>query len=172
MSVLSELIRRGGPRVQVRTGTVRRSSSGERIKVVLAPPKGGPLGNTIEVFRVLVEAGLSVRAAKDVSDRLRDRAPVFVDAPSVENFARFKARIEQEGIAVQRLADAPGELDVKALREKLQLSQSEFAGLFRFGLDSVQNWEQGRTRPDRSAATLLDMIRRDPNAVMALLVEP
>ena len=139
--------------------------------MILTPVPARRLGKTIDVFRALVESGLSVRAAKTALDRVRDGHAVFVQAPLVDNFAALKRRIEGENIAVHRLAEPEGEIDVKALREKLQLSQSEFAGLFRFGLDAVQNWEQRRTRPDPAAATLLSMIRRDPDKVMELLAE-
>lgn len=40
------------------------------------------------------------------------------------------------------------ETDVRALREKLGLSQSDFAALFGFNVRSVQDWEQGRRRPE------------------------
>lgn len=138
---------------------------------MLSVPAHGGTGRFIEVTRLLIEAGLSVRVAKDASDQLRDRQAVYVDLPAVADFAAFKLRLEKERLVVQRLAAAPDSVDVKALRERLRLSQSEFAGLFRFGLDTVQNWEQGRTRPDRAAATLLDMINRNPQGVVALLVE-
>ncbi|MGH6793216.1 MAG: hypothetical protein ACRECF_10845, partial [Methyloceanibacter sp.] len=35
----------------------------------------------------------------------------------------------------------PAEIDVKAIRRKLGMSQSQFAASFGFGLDAVQNWE-------------------------------
>ena len=41
----------------------------------------------------------------------------------------------------------PDEVDVKAIRRKLGMSQRQFAASFGFGLDAVQNWEQGRAVP-------------------------
>jgi putative transcriptional regulator len=41
----------------------------------------------------------------------------------------------------------PAEVDVKAIRRKLGMTQAEFARSFGFALDAVQNWEQGRRRP-------------------------
>src|ERR1035438_1371087 len=38
--------------------------------------------------------------------------------------------------------------DVRALRRKLRLSQSQFAAKFGFQPATLKNWEQGRTRPD------------------------
>lgn len=53
-------------------------------------------------------------------------------------------------------------VDVRAVRRRLGLSQSEFAEKFGFPL---RNWEQGRTRPDRPARVLLAVLARHPEAV-------
>jgi putative transcriptional regulator len=55
--------------------------------------------------------------------------------------------------------------NVRALRRKLGLSQSEFAAKFGFQPATVKNWEQGRTRPDGPARVLLAVIARHPDAV-------
>ncbi len=60
-------------------------------------------------------------------------------------------------------------VDVKLLRERLALSQSQFASRFGFTLATVKNWEQGRTRPDGPAKTLLAVIAHNPRAVDAAL---
>lgn len=56
-------------------------------------------------------------------------------------------------------------VDVRALRRKLGLSQSEFATRFGFAPATVRNWEQGRTQPDGPARTLLAVIAHHPDAV-------
>jgi len=55
--------------------------------------------------------------------------------------------------------------DVRAVRRKLGLSQSEFAARFGFHPATLKNWEQGRTRPDGPARVLLAVIARHPEAV-------
>jgi putative transcriptional regulator len=55
--------------------------------------------------------------------------------------------------------------DVRAVRRKLGLSQSEFANKFGFQSATLKNWEQGRTRPDGPARVLLAVIARHPEAV-------
>ena len=55
--------------------------------------------------------------------------------------------------------------DVRAVRRKLGLSQSEFAAKFGFQPATLKNWEQGRTRPDGPARVLLAVIARHPDAV-------
>jgi putative transcriptional regulator len=56
-------------------------------------------------------------------------------------------------------------INVRALRRKLGLSQSEFAAKFGFQPATLKNWEQGRTRPDGPARVLLAVIARHPDAV-------
>jgi putative transcriptional regulator len=56
-------------------------------------------------------------------------------------------------------------VDVRTLRQKLGLSQSEFAARFGFAPATVKNWEQGRTQPDGPARILLAVIAYHPDAV-------
>ena len=56
-------------------------------------------------------------------------------------------------------------IDVRAMRRRLGLSQSEFAAKFGFQPATLKNWEQGRTRPDGPARVLLAVIARHPDAV-------
>jgi putative transcriptional regulator len=56
-------------------------------------------------------------------------------------------------------------IDIRAVRRKLRLSQSEFAAKFGFQPATLKNWEQGRTRPDGPARVLLAVIARHPEAV-------
>jgi putative transcriptional regulator len=56
-------------------------------------------------------------------------------------------------------------VNVRAVRRKLNLSQSQFAAPFGFAPASVRNWEQGRTRPDGPARVLLAVIAKHPEAV-------
>jgi len=55
--------------------------------------------------------------------------------------------------------------NVKAIRHKLGLSQAEFARQFGFSVRTVQQWEQGRTVPDRPARILLRVIEAAPRTV-------
>ena len=59
----------------------------------------------------------------------------------------------------------PSEVDVKALRRELRLSQVEFARRFGFTPARVRDWEQGRSRPDGAVRAYLMVIEREPKAV-------
>jgi putative transcriptional regulator len=56
-------------------------------------------------------------------------------------------------------------IDVRILRKKLGLSQSQFAERFGFTPATLRNWEQGRTQPDGPARVLLAVIAHHPDAV-------
>lgn len=75
------------------------------------------------------------------------------------------ARGAREGF----VAHVPEDVDVAAIRKRLGLSQGEFAVRFGFKLDAVQNWEQGRRRPDGAARAFLRVIEREPAAVQRAL---
>ena len=59
--------------------------------------------------------------------------------------------------------------DIKAVRRKLNLSQSEFALMTGVSLSALQNWEQGRRRPDGPAQALLKVAASNPKAVVDAL---
>ena len=57
------------------------------------------------------------------------------------------------------------EIDARKVRRKLKLSQSQFAQRFGLPAATIQNWEQGRTKPDAPARLLLAVIFSHPEAV-------
>jgi len=63
----------------------------------------------------------------------------------------------------------PAEVDVKAIRKKLNMTQSRFSDTFGFSLDAVKHWEGGRRTPESSARVLLTVIASNPHAVLAAL---
>jgi putative transcriptional regulator len=58
---------------------------------------------------------------------------------------------------------------IKAVRRKTGLSQTQFAARLHLHVATIRNWEQGRTRPDGAALTLLTVIDRAPKMVMKTL---
>jgi putative transcriptional regulator len=60
-------------------------------------------------------------------------------------------------------------MDVRAIRQKLQLSQAEFARMIGVSVATLQNWEQGRRRPEGPARALLKVAAANPEAVAAAL---
>ena len=70
-----------------------------------------------------------------------------------------------EAVEVRRSTVQVPDVDVRRMRQKLGLSQAEFAAKFRFTPASVKNWEQGRRRPEGPARILLAVIDRHPEAI-------
>jgi len=72
---------------------------------------------------------------------------------------------EQEGFK----AHVPHDVDVKAIRNRLGMTQARFSDTFGFSLDAIKHWEGGRRTPEAPARTLLTVIARNPAAVLKAL---
>lgn len=79
----------------------------------------------------------------------------------------------REGVAIARgEADptsyrlhVPAEIDVKAMRLKLGMTQETFAIRFGLTLARVRDWEQHRSAPDSAARAYLKVIEKEREAV-------
>ena len=60
------------------------------------------------------------------------------------------------------------EPDVKAIRERTVMSQSQFAYLIGVKPKTLQNWEQRRVRPAGPARALLKIVEANPQALAGL----
>ncbi len=90
------------------------------------------------------------------------------------DFERLAASIRQAGairrdeMKPSRVTEFPSE-DVKAVRHQLGKSQSEFAAMIGVSVSTLQNWEQGRRRPEGPARALLMVAAHSPKVVAAAL---
>jgi putative transcriptional regulator len=64
----------------------------------------------------------------------------------------------------------PDEIDVARIREKVKMSQRQFAAYFGVSARTVQEWEQGRSVPSGPSRALLIVIDREPQAVRRALL--
>jgi len=64
----------------------------------------------------------------------------------------------------------PENVDVKAIREKMGLSQFSFANRFGLSVYALRNWEQGTRTPDPTARAYLKVIEKVPDIVAKVLV--
>jgi putative transcriptional regulator len=83
----------------------------------------------------------------------------------------------EEGVAIARnkqdpatyRVHIPDDLDVKAIREEFELTQSGFAARFAIPEATLRDWEQHRRRPSGMARLFLLLLAREPAAVRRLM---
>ena len=54
------------------------------------------------------------------------------------------------------------------VRESLNLSRALFAAYLRTNVRTLENWEQGRAKPNAQAALLVNLVKRYPDTVQRL----
>ena len=95
---------------------------------------------------------------------------------SKTNFDRIMAGLNDAVAIVRGEADpatyrvhVPAEVDVAAIRKRLNMTQPAFAAKFGFQVATLRAWEQKKRRPEASARVLLRIIDRKPEAVLEAL---
>jgi putative transcriptional regulator len=58
--------------------------------------------------------------------------------------------------------------EVLDLRERLKLSRAVFANVLRTNPRTLENWEQGRAKPNAQAAALIRLVEKYPDTVKRL----
>lgn len=58
---------------------------------------------------------------------------------------------------------------VTNIRRRFNISQAKFAHIIGVSIDTLQNWEQGRRKPEGPALALLKVAEVNPEAVMNAL---
>jgi putative transcriptional regulator len=66
----------------------------------------------------------------------------------------------------------PESVDVRRIREKLQMTQAEFASIFGFKLATLRHWKQKTRTPEGPARAYLLVIDREPDVVRRVLRRP
>ena len=60
-------------------------------------------------------------------------------------------------------------IDVKNIRNNIKMTQVEFASAFGISLGTLRHWERGDRKPQGSALTLLNVVDKEPKAVLRAL---
>ena len=60
-------------------------------------------------------------------------------------------------------------IDVKNIRSKLEMSQTEFASSFGISVSTLRHWERGDRTPQGPALVLLNVVAKEPQAVLNAL---
>ncbi len=91
-----------------------------------------------------------------------------------QDFKKLVASVRQAG-RIKRREARPSRVfefrpdDIRAIRAKLNKSQSEFALMIGVSVATLQNWEQGRRSPEGPARALLRVAAEKPRAVAEAL---
>ena len=91
-----------------------------------------------------------------------------------EEFEKLVASIKEAG-DIKASRKAPSRVfeikppEIKIVRENLNVSQNEFALMIGVSVRTLQNWEQGRRKPEGPAKALLRIASRNPSAVLDAL---
>jgi|TARA_R100000027_G_scaffold40181_1_gene29804 putative transcriptional regulator len=62
-----------------------------------------------------------------------------------------------------------GPVEVKQVRAKLGMSQNEFASAFGISVSTLRHWERGDRAPHGPALVLLNVVSKEPKAVLKAL---
>ncbi len=76
---------------------------------------------------------------------------------------------DAQPLTEEQLARMHRSIDPRTVREKLRLTQQEFASTFHLSLSAIKNWEEGRSLPDQATRILLKVIGHNPQAVKEAL---
>ncbi len=60
-------------------------------------------------------------------------------------------------------------IDVKNVRSKVGMSQSEFASAFGISVSTLRHWERGDRKPQGPALVLLNVVAKEPKVVLEAL---
>ena len=114
------------------------------IEKTMKQPGKRKRGATRDLFAELSEGMDALAEVRHGKRTLRTHAVEYKPAPSIT---------PQELIRV---------------RKRLKLSRALFAVYLRTNVRTLENWEQGRAKPNAQAALLINLVRRYPDTVQRL----
>ena len=116
---------------------------------------------------------MTLRAAHAAITRLAERGWAVCEINADADMASLRQDLGTLNVEIRRRTPVRESLtDIAAVRARHGLSQREFADLLGIDLRTLQNWEQGRNRPDDAALSLVLMFDRAPEFVEETLSEP
>ncbi len=80
-----------------------------------------------------------------------------------------EAIVHARGLKSTAIVHELSPLDVKNIRANIGLSQSEFAAALGISVSTLRHWERGDRVPHGPARVLLNVVAREPEAVLKAL---
>ena len=122
---------------------------------------------TISAIIALTKRWTPLLRGKRAVEAMLEHKRAFIMVPKLESFDAIAAELAAAGVKATRIAH--DDIDVKAIRERVGLTQEKFAIHYGLELDALRNWEHGRRKPDTAAQSYLRAISNDPAGVEAAL---
>jgi putative transcriptional regulator len=88
-----------------------------------------------------------------------------------EVMAAARSDPDAQPLTPEQLAKMRRVSRVKVLRQRLGMTQAEFAEAFHLPITTLRDWEQRRSTPDAPARALLLAIERNPKVMQRLLAD-
>lgn len=168
-SELKARLERLGP---IRAISHDRSFSDERETVHLRRGPG-PFTQAVSVARRLFASGMSMRAAHAAINELAADGRALCEIPVDGDINELARDLPAMNVYLHRrrtVADPAAY--IAEVRDRHHLSQREFANALGLDVRTLQNWEQGRNRPDAAVLSLIALFDRDPRLVEDVIFEP
>ena len=102
-----------------------------------------------------------MRKKRDLFEEISEGMTALADA-------RLGKRTLKTHAVEYKPAPAVSPRELIRLRTRLRLSRAVFAAYLRTNIRTVENWEQGRARPNAQAALLINLVKRYPDTVERL----
>jgi DNA-binding transcriptional regulator YiaG len=157
-----------------RVRVIPQETSGSREEVVLRLTRASP--NVIAATLAMVRRGTTMLVAKRAVEKALAEGTAVIELSTVEDQVTLARELEAAGLAVTYRSALDRELKdhfsarLKGLRQRLGLSQEEFARDYSLDKKTLQGWEIGKM-PDRGNRHFIRMIERDPETVKRLVNE-
>jgi DNA-binding transcriptional regulator YiaG len=154
-SSLKERLGRLGP-----TRVIDRVRNGSPAVLSLRPAADRKRVKTVSVALALGKRGMTMLRAKRAVEEMIERGRAVFLLPNLDSESALAEELADAGCVAASVATH--EVDVRALRERLGLTQEQFALRYGLDLDAVRNWEHKRRTPDLAAQSYLRVIERMP----------
>jgi len=118
-------------------------------------------GSKEKRVKTIVKSRLKRAARRDLFGELSEGVAALADARQGKRTLRTHALVCKPAPEV-----TPKELI--RVRESLNLSRALFAVYLRTNVRTLENWEQGRARPNAQAALLINLVKQYPDTVQRL----
>jgi DNA-binding transcriptional regulator YiaG len=117
-------------------------------------------------------AGPVAAVAREAIDQLASHSRTVCAVALTTDLNQLATALAEMNVALrQRPRRFKEAVDIAALRADQGLSQREFADLLGLDVRTLQNWEQGRNRPDAAAVTPMRLFALAPAFVEDALTE-